>query len=208
MRSELREQDVKDIDEMTSRDFKFYIIDSSHEYVKDMPRVFERFTSKLHVAKTFLKLMNFFRAVFFPRNELKQVREQLVDPEFKGVLFSSEEFTAFLNAEVFPDQFFHHAEETVSVFNLVIYLHRQSCLTHPINLNILQFLSSGLMECWVSGLIDRSYLLERKANEPKVLVNDQLLGAYQLLAFGLLLGAVAFLVEILSTRVYVLKKFV
>lgn len=56
------------------------------------------------------------------------------------------------------------------------------------------------MEVWVSGFVDRSYLVERKANEPKVLVNDQLLGAYELLVFGLVLSAVAFLVEICSAR--------
>ena len=138
---------------------------------------------------------------------MSKVREAILDPEYKGALLSSEEHTAYSNADAFADKYYHHSSEVVSVFNLCIYLHRQSCLTEPINQNILKFLSNGLMEQWVRNLVDRKYLKEWKATEPKVLVNEQLLGAYELLAFGLLLSTIAFLIEIGSTRVSVLRNF-
>lgn len=42
MKSESREKDIVDIDEMIERDFKFYILDSSIEYVEAMPKIVER----------------------------------------------------------------------------------------------------------------------------------------------------------------------
>lgn len=42
MKSESREKDIKDIKEMVDRDFKFYILDSSREYILELPRVVER----------------------------------------------------------------------------------------------------------------------------------------------------------------------
>lgn len=42
MKSESRDKDVSDINEMAARDFKFYILDSSEEYVAGMPKVVER----------------------------------------------------------------------------------------------------------------------------------------------------------------------
>lgn len=42
MKSESRDKDVSDINEMVERDFKFYILDSSEEYISGMPRVVER----------------------------------------------------------------------------------------------------------------------------------------------------------------------
>lgn len=42
MKSESRDKDVSDINEMVERDFKFYILDSSEEYISGMPKVVER----------------------------------------------------------------------------------------------------------------------------------------------------------------------
>jgi hypothetical protein len=42
MKSASREKDIKDIDEMISRDFKLIILDSSREYIAEMPTVASR----------------------------------------------------------------------------------------------------------------------------------------------------------------------
>jgi hypothetical protein len=42
MKSESREKDIVDFREMVGRDFKFYIIESSREYVAEMPGVIGR----------------------------------------------------------------------------------------------------------------------------------------------------------------------
>lgn len=162
----------------------------------------------LHFDSTLAKIWRTFRGVFIHRSELATTRDKLHNADFKGVLLSSEEHTAYQNREVFPQKFFHHVPEIVSVFNLCIYLHRQSCLTQQINENILNFLSNGLMGQWVSGFVDRKYLTEWKTSEPKVLQNYQLAGAYQLLAFGLLLSSFVFIIEKCSTRVVLFRKLI
>lgn len=135
------------------------------------------------------------------------VRQKILNPKFLGTLLSSEEHIAYLNAQEFPENHFHFAGEIFLAFNLCIYLHRQSCFTENINQNILKFKNSGLLGEWVEEFVDRSYLKERKISEPKVLVNDQLLGAYEMLAAGLLLGVFVFLLEIGSIRIKCLRKF-
>lgn len=42
MKSESREKDIVDIDEMIDRNFTFYIVDASREYVEAMPKIMER----------------------------------------------------------------------------------------------------------------------------------------------------------------------
>lgn len=147
-----------------------------------------------------------YRAVYIQRDELVTVRDKLLDSEFKGALLSSEEHTAYLNALVFPNQHFRYAPEIVSVFNLCIYLHRQSCIAQEINLNILNFKSNGLLQAWEKEFVDRSYLVERKIVEPKVLKIEQLLGAYELLAIGLSLSFSVFLIELCSSKLSCMRR--
>lgn len=42
MKSESREQEVETIAEMVDQNFKFYILDSSREYITQLPRVVKR----------------------------------------------------------------------------------------------------------------------------------------------------------------------
>lgn len=147
-----------------------------------------------------------FSAIYIHRNKLPKLRINLLDSEFRGALLSSEEHTAYLNAGVFPEKFYNFADEIVSVFNLCIYLHRQSCLTEQINQYILSFESTGLLNAWVKKFVNRKYLKEQMTNGPKVLVNKQLLGAYEILVFGLILGAITFVIEVCSVYVTAVRR--
>lgn len=42
MKSEAREKDVRNIDEMLERGLNFYVLDASEEFVAEMPKVVER----------------------------------------------------------------------------------------------------------------------------------------------------------------------
>lgn len=121
-------------------------------------------------------------------------------------MLSSEEHVAFANKAGYPDKFFHFADEVFFVFNLVIFMHRQSCLTEEINRYILDFGSNGLLDLWMHEFIDRSYLKERVVTAPKNLEIVQLLGSFELLAMGLSLSLIAFLLEVLSNHNYRLRK--
>lgn len=136
------------------------------------------------------------------------MREKLVDADFKGGLLSSEEHVAFSNKAGAPNKFFHHTDEVFFVFNLVIFLHRQSCLTEEINRYILIFGSNGLLEKWMSEFVDMSYLRKRVVDTPKKLEFDQLLGSFELLGIGLSLSAIAFVLEVFSRCCSGLRKFI
>lgn len=149
----------------------------------------------------------YFSAVFIERDELPEIWKKLLDPDFKGALFSSEEHVAYMNQRFFPRAFFHTAEEIIFSFNLCIYMHRQSCLTQEINHNILKLQSCGMLEAWSKKFVDPSFLKERTFNEPKVMVVQQLLGSYELLFIGLILSLKAFIFEVISTKISFLRKF-
>lgn len=136
------------------------------------------------------------------------MREKLVDADFKGGLLSSEEHVAFSNKAGAPNKFFHHTDEVFFVFNLVVFLHRQSCLTEEINRYILIFGSNGLLEKWMSEFVDMSYLKKRVVDTPKKLEFDQLLGSFELLGIGLSLSVIAFVLEVFSRCCSGLRKFI
>lgn len=159
---------------------------------------------KLIKVKTFNTIN---RAVYINRSQLAMLRQNLLNTNFRGALLSSEEHTAYLNAQVFPHHHYHYASEIVFVFNLCIYLHRQSCLTQEINVNILNFQSNGLLQSWSKEFVDMSYLKERISAVPKVLTNEQLFGSYELLASGLIISIIVFIIELLSVKVPRMKKF-
>lgn len=142
------------------------------------------------------------------RTEIATVRDTLLSPDVKGALLSSEEHIAFANKAGFPDKYFHFAEEVFFVFNLVIFMHRQSCLVEEINRYILHFGSNGLLDRWMHEFIDRSYLKERVTTAPKKLEIEQLLGSFELLAIGLSLSLVMFLFEVLSNCSFGLRKLI
>jgi hypothetical protein len=136
------------------------------------------------------------------------MQRKLLNANFKGAFLSSEDHISYMNQKSFRKIFFHSAQEIITSFNLCIYMHIQSCLTQKINENILYLQSNGLMQTWAKQFVDYSYLKEKSINEPKVLVLDQLLGAFELLAFGFAISLLSFVVEIISTKVLLLRRFV
>lgn len=132
------------------------------------------------------------------RKEIAGVRRNTLDAEFKGALLSSEEHIAFANKAEFPVNFYHHTDEVFFVLNLVIFLHRQSCLTEEINRYILNFGSSGLLDKWMREFVDESYLTQKIVSSPKKLEFEQLLGCFELLAIGFIISGTAFVLEVLS----------
>ena len=136
------------------------------------------------------------------------MQKMVLDPDFKGAILSSEDHIAYMNEKASPKSFFHSSQEIVSSFNLCIYMHRKSCLVQKINENILSLQSNGLMVTWSKNFVDYSYLKEKTFNEPKVLVIDQLFGAFELLALGIAISFLSFVVEVISIKLSFFRKFV
>lgn len=140
------------------------------------------------------------------REQLGGIQEKLSHSEFKGALLSSEDHIAFINEKVSPNLFYHYTEEIVSVFNLCFYMHKQSCLTHEVNGNIMKLTSSGLIQSWAKIFADRSYLIPKLDISPKQLDNSKLNGAYMLLIYGFGFSLFVFIIEILCYRIKCLHR--
>lgn len=153
-------------------------------------------------------MFHYFSIKIIERHEISPLREKTLDADFKGALLSSEEHVAFSNKAGFPDRFFHHTDEVFFVFNLVVFMHRQSCLTEEINRYILSFGSNGLLDKWMREFVDESYLKERNLDTPKKLEFSQLLGCFELLFIGLMLSAISFVLEVFSKCSFKLRKLI
>ncbi|KAG5675518.1 hypothetical protein PVAND_005414 [Polypedilum vanderplanki] len=181
MRGDFRESHVKTIEAMAKRDFKFHVVKSSLDSVHELPEVMNRIS-------------------IIERGDFPKIKDKLMDSNYKAGVLGSEEHVAWLNQKETPEKFYHYTEEVVSVFNLCIYMHRQTCLAHNVNENIIKLTNSGLMESWKKKFVDRSYLKLRINEEPKQLDNEKLAGAYKLLIYGLIISFIVFIVELISFR--------
>lgn len=178
MQMTVREKEMETTDEIVARNFKFYMLESSKAYLTELPRIME--------LAVFLGLENFTRMI-----------DNLHDPDFKGVVLTSEDHLAYRNIQAFP-KFFHHATETIFTNNIVIYMAKQSCLAHNIDNIIIHLVNGGFIDKWASLFIDKHFLNHRSDPKAVALKMDQLLGAFQLLFFGLCVSFLFFLLELVS----------
>jgi hypothetical protein len=140
------------------------------------------------------------------RVDLTNIKNNIMDSDYKGALLTSKEHVAWLNKKSSPEIFYHFTEEVVSVFNLCIYMHRQTCLARSVNENIIKLTNSGLMESWMKAYVDTSYLKLRKDEQPKELSIEKLVGAYKLLIYGLAISLSVFIVELICVRIQCLHR--
>lgn len=176
MQRTMRAPEMKSTDELIENNFKFYMLKSSRGLLSGMTKVLENtvFTSALNFTKMFGKID---------------------DPTFKGALLTSEDHLAYRNILAFPNQYYRHAKETIMTNNIVIYMHKQSCLSRQIDQMVVNLVNGGLTQTWAGRFIDPNFLKRKISNKAVALNIDQLYGAFQLLAAGLALSCVIFLVE-------------
>ncbi|CRK97644.1 CLUMA_CG011029, isoform A [Clunio marinus] len=182
IRSDARDKDVSGVKAMIKQNFSFYVVDSSHDLVHEIPKILNR-------------------SIFIPRTMLSEIHVHLLQPEFKGALLSSEEHLSYLNMKSFPEKYYHHSKQIFYVFNLCIYLHRQSCFTEEINQHLLKFASNGLIDVWASQFIDKKCLTEKVSTLPTQLTNEKLLATYEILFVGFLMSFIIFIAEMSISKI-------
>ena len=122
----------------------------------------------------------------------------LLDYKFKGVLVSSNDEIIYLNKMNYKNFTFNVCNEVVVTIPIVFYLQKNSYLTEIFNEKIDAFKSAGLIDYWMSKYLDPKYLrvkIEKKG--PTQLKFSELLGAFQLLAFGTFCATLTLILEIL-----------
>lgn len=114
----------------------------------------------------------------------------------------------YMNILNFGQGFFRTAKEVVFYVYLCVYMHKPTPFREEVNEIIRNAATFGLIEQWVSLYNERLYSKYRAENkEPKPLSNNHILGGYELFAGGMTCAFIAFLLEILSTKIRFLRKF-
>lgn len=181
MRNSLHRPDIGTTRELLEQNFTFYTISSSKDLLNGMPDVIER-----------LAVLN--------ASEFGALTFKTVDSNLKIALLTSVDHLAWRNIIVSPELYFHHASEVIYRNNIVIYMHKQSCLVNEVNNVLLNLMSGGLIQYFASTFINPSFLRSPNASKTKSLNYDQLDGAFDLLEIGLLLSFVVFTIELTFTR--------
>lgn len=173
MQMDTRGQHLMDTAQLIENNFTFYMMEASHAFVSEMPEVTER--SKMLQVSEFNSML----------------LDMIDDPYSKAAFLTSIGHLSFRNRKVYP---MYHEFAPVPLFtlNIVIYMSHGSCLRMYFNDVLLNLISSGLINKWASGFIELRYLNKPINDDIKILSMEQLEGAFQLLAGGLLMGFVAF----------------
>lgn len=179
MQMTLRNAEVSSTDEMIERNFRFYMLQPSRAFLTGMPKVLER-TAFISPAMYGKKL------------------DEVMNPEFKGALLTSEDHLAYRNIQASPHRYYRHAPETVLTYNIVIYMHKQSCLVDSVDENVMYLVSGGLVQQWAQKFTDKVFLKYTPTSKAVGLNMRQLLGAFQLLVTGLVLSAMLLILEMFS----------
>lgn len=181
MKNSIKHPEFKTTNELLKNNFSFYTIGASKQFFTEMPEINSRI--KVVSAQKFGALTN-----------------ETTDTSSKIALFTSEDHLAYRNIIASPHKFYHHAEETIFRSNIVIYMHKQSCLVQEIDHILINLVSGGLITQFASNFINPSFLRKESDSNTKSLNFEQLDGAFELLAIGLLLSCIVFTIEVTFTR--------
>lgn len=116
---------------------------------------------------------------------------------------SSSDEILHLNKMNYRNYTFNVCNEIILTVPVVFYLKKNSYLKEIIDEKIDDFRSSGLIDHWISKYLDPKYLHVTKPYlGPTKLNFIELLGAFQLLAFGLICSVFAFGFESILHLIY------
>lgn len=122
---------------------------------------------------------------------------------------ASAETVAFLNIQQAGKYRLRVAREKVFQLNVCLYMHDPTPFRIEINTLLLNAISFGLYQRWMSLYTERPYLKRTPVEsvEAKVLGNTHLMGGYQILLGGILISSIMFLLELISPKIKCLKRF-
>lgn len=119
------------------------------------------------------------------------------DPTFKGAVFRSLTMSLYANQIRPTNERFKICKEVFLNIPVVIYSLKDFYLLHEMNEEIENLKSSGLIEYYNFEYVDKKFLKIEEVKAPSNLKFEHLLGSFELLLCGLLLGFLAFGVECL-----------
>lgn len=181
MQKTMRQAEYKSTDELLQNNFKFYMLRSSRGLLSGMTKIIDN-------------------AIFSQPANFNRMFDEVIHPDFKGALLTSIDHLAYRNTLAFPNRFYRHAPEFIMTNNIVIFMHKQSCLAPEMDKTIIYLVSGGLVQTWAASFIDPNFIKRKTSSKAVALNMDQLYGAFQLLAAGLAISLFTFILEIFSRQ--------
>jgi hypothetical protein len=150
----------------------------------------------------------FSRSVVFPYGQEGIYSEKVLDANFKGAVFSSDDILNYLNMLHFPEKHYNSCEEKIFIFSLCILLNENTALLTEINQQLLAITTNGFMQAWTKTFTGSKITDSKIPQEgPKRLSNNQLQGLYEVFLVGLTGSFFVFTLELLSRKLKVLRDF-
>lgn len=182
MQRDDRKRELQTIDELVAKNFKVHMLLSSLEHTEKMKFRSQRVVIKSAAAQEKLLVAS-------------------VDPNFKGAITWSVERVAYFNKVNSKNLTLTVCKEFLFTFQYGIYFQKKSYLAKVFNEQLSRMKASGLIDLWASDYISWEYLRPRRdARPPQKLNMSQMMGGFQLLLVGYVIGAALIVCEF-TTRI-------
>lgn len=187
MQRDDRKRELQTIDELVERNFKVFMLVSSLEHTEHM-----KFRSQ--------------RVVIKSATEQEKHLVATVDPSFKGAVTWSVERVAYFNKVNSKNLTLTVCKEFLFTFQYGIYFQKKSYLAKVFNEKLSLMKAAGLIDFWASDYIKMEFLRPPQGtSSPKKLNLSQMLGGFQILLVGYAIGVVAFVCELSSIRIVIMR---
>lgn len=135
-------------------------------------------------------------------DEILRYRKRTLDSNFKGAVSSPLFEIVHLNKLNFKSFAFRTLREPLNNNFAVFYFQKNFYLLDAINEKISILKAAGLVDYWIKKDIDPTFLHVKQENlGPQKLNIEHLLGCFELLLVGIILGLVAFSLEMSYNRI-------
>ncbi|CRL04599.1 CLUMA_CG017667, isoform A [Clunio marinus] len=181
LQSDDRSKEVQSIDELVEEDFDVYMMASSLEHTQNMKFRDQR--------------------VVVTGTVLEERKRETSNPRSKFAVTSSFEQILYFNKMNYKTMTLTVCKEYLFTFQYGIYMRKNSYLEQAFNKQISSYKTSGLIDFWASFFIDMKFFnMKMSYDGPRKLSIEQLLGGFELLFFGYVIGFIIYIFEILSKR--------
>ncbi|KAG5681329.1 hypothetical protein PVAND_010776 [Polypedilum vanderplanki] len=177
LQSDGRHKDIKSIDEMIEKDFKFYVYESYIDFVHNSSEIYKR---KIII-----------------RNESELPFSKEVDENLKAAFMTPQ--TNVINRNQMNQGKFSLkvCDELVSVINIAIFFKRNFFLKTAIDENLKNFDAAGFFTYWFNKHADKKFLNAKDGiTGPKKLNMEHLFGVFNIMLIGYAIATIFFILEI------------
>ncbi|KAG5681328.1 hypothetical protein PVAND_010775 [Polypedilum vanderplanki] len=186
LQSDGRHKDIKSIDEMIEKDFKFYVYESYIDFVHNSSEIYKR---KIII-----------------RNESELPFSKEVDENLKAAFMTPQ--TNVINRNQMNQGKFSLkvCDEQVSVINIVMFFTRSFFLKLTIDEKLHYFDANGLLTYWINKHADKRYLNVKDADTgPKILLVEHLFGVFNIMLIGYAIATIIFILELTVFKIKEIK---